>query len=80
MKISVVKQLVADYSLEELKAAEEAISEEQTPSITIEGGDEGEQLTHVFAAVWVKEKIATENIEFRLALREYTKMVRKSIG
>ncbi len=80
MKIPVVKKLVEQYSVEDLSKAEEEISEEKKPSINVEGEDEGEQLTHVYAAKWIKEKMAEEDIDLNNALRAYTKMVRSSIS
>ncbi|WP_281613706.1 hypothetical protein [Flammeovirga sp. SubArs3] len=79
MKIPVIKKLVETYSLEELQAAEEALAEEQQPTIEIGGDDEGEQLTHAFAAVWIKEKVDAGE-DFKVALRAYTSMVRGSIS
>jgi hypothetical protein len=80
MKIPVIKKLVETYSIEDLQTAEEAISEEQELSIDVEGEDEGEQLTHVIAALWILEKMKSEGCEFKDALREYTKKVRQSIS
>ncbi len=79
MKLPIIKQLVENHSLEELAQAEAAISEGETPAITVEGEDEGEQLTHAYAALWVKQKIE-EGVEFSVALREFTKRVRGSIS
>ena len=79
MKIPVIKKLVERYSLEELQAAEAALAEEQNPEIDIDGEDEGEKLTHAFAAMWIKEKV-NEGMEFKVALREYTNKVRESIS
>lgn len=79
MKIPVIKKLVERYSLEELTAAEESLAEEEQPSIDIEGDDEGEKLTHAFAALYIKGKVE-EGMDFKTALREYTQMVRNSIS
>jgi hypothetical protein len=79
MKIPVIKKVVETYSIEQLAAAEEAMYEEQAPTIEIEGDDEGEQLTHILAAKFIKERMA-EGIEYNAALREYTKRVRASIS
>jgi len=79
MKIPVIKKLVEQHSLEELAAAEAALGEEQKPEIEIPGDDEGEQLTHAFAAMWIKEKV-NEGEDFKKALRAYTQMVRQSIS
>lgn len=80
MQIPVIKTLVEKYSLEQLQAAEEAIMEEQNPEIEIEGNDEGEQLTHVIAAIWVKNEMEKEGIPVGKAVRNYTVKVRNSIS
>lgn len=80
MQVPIIKQLVADYSLEQLAAAEEAILEENSPEITVEGKDEGEQLTHVMAAIWIKNHIEKEGVSIAKAVRDYTVKVRNSIS
>lgn len=80
MQIPVVKKIVAEYSIEQLQAAEEALLNEEKPSITIEGEDEGEQLTHVMAAIWIKKDMETNNNPLPKSLRNYTEKVRKSIS
>ncbi|TNE81814.1 MAG: hypothetical protein EP332_02380 [Bacteroidetes bacterium] len=79
MKIPVVKHLCETYSLEEITLAEEQLAEGEVPSIQIEGEDEGEQLTHAFAAKYILERVA-EGQEFKAALREFTQKVRTSIS
>lgn len=80
MKIPVIKQLAETYTIEQLKAAEEALLNEQKPEITIEGEDEGEQLTHVIAAISILSDMAENNVDLRTALRNYTQRVRNSIS
>ncbi|WP_424960935.1 DUF6952 family protein [Ekhidna sp.] len=80
MKIPVIKQLVEKYSKEELEKAEAAIAEEQTPQIEIPGEDEGEQLTHAYAAIEIIQSMEENNVDFKTALREYTGRVRNSIS
>jgi hypothetical protein len=80
MQIPIVKKIVAEFSIEQLQAAEEALLNEEKPSITIEGEDEGEQLTHVMAAIWIKNDMETNNNPLPKALRNYTEKVRKSIS
>lgn len=80
MKISVIKELVDIYSLEDLKKAEDAIAEERTPEIHIEGEDEGEQLTHAYAAIRILEAMEFEDKDFKTALRDFTSRVRSSIS
>ena len=80
MKIPVIKILVEGYSMEELQQAEDAIINEATPTIAISGDDEGEQLTHAMAAIWIKHQMANEGVNFNNALRQYTVRVRTSIS
>lgn len=79
MKIPAIRTLVETYSLDELQAAEEALANEASPAITVDGQDEGEQLTHVFAAIFIKEEMQGGS-DFKTALREYTRKVRESIS
>lgn len=81
MKIPAIKKLVeANHSFEELEAAETAIINEQTPTIEVEGADDGEQLTHVMAAKWIKQEMGNTQCDFKTALRKYTEKVRGSIS
>ncbi|MCC9165433.1 DUF6952 family protein [Pontibacter harenae] len=80
MKIPAIKKLVEAHSLETLMAAEAAIVDEQPVAIEVEGDDEGEQLTHVLAAVWILNHMEDNGTDFKTALREYTKKVRVSIS
>ena len=80
MKIPVIKQLIETYSKEELELAEAAIAEEQRPAIEIPGEDEGEQLTHAYAALQIIQSMEENEVDFKTALREYTGRVRNSIS
>ena len=80
MKIPEIKRLVESYTMEELAAAEGQISNEETPTIEVRGEDDGEKLTHVIAAVYIIERMNSEGIAFKAALREYTSKVRESIN
>jgi hypothetical protein len=80
MKIPAIKKLVETQTLEALRAAEDALIDEQQPAFEVEGADEGEQLTHVFAAIWILNHMQDQGVEFMAALREYTKKVRVSIS
>ncbi|QIX61622.1 hypothetical protein FY528_06620 [Hymenobacter lutimineralis] len=80
MKIPAIKQLVETQTLPDLVAAEEAILEEQAPAFEVPGEDEGEQLTHVLAAIFILNHMQDHQMEFKEALREYTKKVRVSLN
>ncbi len=59
--------------------AEAAILDGEKPKIEIEGDDEGEQLTHAYAAKYILEMMAG-GMDFKAALREFTQKVRNSIS
>ncbi len=79
MQIQVIKKITEIYSYEQLAAAEAALLEEQTPVIEIEGKDEGEQLTHVLAAMQILKEVEINKVPLASALRSYTQRVRNSI-
>ena len=79
MKIPAIKKLLK-FDIEELRKAEELLAEEHDPQIEIEGEDEGEKLTHVFGAIWIKEQIDSGEMDERKALRAFTQKVRGSIS
>lgn len=80
MQVPVIKKLVEIHAVEDLEEAEAAILDEQEPTIEIEGEDDGEQLTHVMAAIWIIEKMEKDQIPFGKAIRDYTAKVRESIN
>ena len=80
MKIPAIKKLVENYNLAQLQDAEVAIQEEQQPGIEVEGDDEGEQLTHILAAIYIKDKMEHHGTAFNQALRDFSQRVRNSIG
>jgi hypothetical protein len=80
MKIGVIKKLAESLSMDELRAAEEALYNDLTLPTMIEGYDEGEKLTHVLAAIFIQKYIAENDSDLKTALREYAIKVRKSIS
>ena len=80
MKIPVIKALVEAYTIDQLHAAEDALLNEQVLPIAIDGDDEGEQLTHILAAIWIQHQMEHQSVNFNSALRQYTVRVRTSIS
>jgi hypothetical protein len=80
MKIPVIKKIAENYSLDQLRQAEEDFYEEKTPAIEIDGADDGEKLTHTLAAIFIKEEMEKEGVDLKTALRAYTQKVRDSIS
>ncbi len=80
MKLPVIRSLAEKHTIEELRLAEVSILNEEKPGIEVAGDDEGEQLTHVISAIAIKEDMAENGVELRVALRNYAERVRKSIS
>jgi len=80
MKIPAIKKLVETQEVQALMAAEAAIIDEKPLQIEVEGEDEGEQLTHILAAIWILNHMNETGNDFKTSLREYTKKVRVSIS
>jgi len=80
VNIAVIRLLVETYDNHQLQQAEAAILEGAAPDIPIEGKDEGEQLTHVMAALWIIQQMKESDDDLTTALRAYALRVRSSIG
>lgn len=79
MKLPVIRSLAEQHSLDELHAAENAILEEEKPAFEVGGEDEGEQLTHLLGAIWIREQMAA-GMDFKEAFRAFAQRVRDSIS
>ncbi|UII19374.1 DUF6952 family protein [Fulvivirga ligni] len=80
MKIPEIKRLVEAYDIAALMKAEEDLVNEEALDIEVNGADEGEKLTHIFAAIYIINKMNDDKVEFKAALRDYTSKVRESIN
>lgn len=80
MNIQIIKKIVENYTVEQLNKAEDDLLNERTLDIEIEGVDEGEQLTHILAAVFCKEEMLKSDININQAVRLYSQRVRGSIN
>ena len=80
MKVPAIKKLVETQTIDSLIEAEALLIEEQQPAFEIEGDDDGEKLTHVFAALWILNHMKENGSAFPAALREFTQKVRVSIS
>jgi hypothetical protein len=80
MKIPAIKKLLEKYDLETLRDAEARLIEDVPLDIDVEGDDEGEQLTHILAAIYIGEMMEHDKVDFKTALRDYTSRVRGSIS
>lgn len=80
MKIQAIKKAVESYTLDQLSKAEDDMMNEIVPSIELGGADEGENLTHALAAIWIVTEMKNQQLDFNTALRIYTQKVRTSIN
>jgi hypothetical protein len=80
MKLPVIKKLVESYTLDDLRLAESQVLDDEKLTIDVDGEDEGEKLTHILAAIEVLHRVKHENIDNRVALREFFERVRSSIS
>ncbi|MCS6906172.1 MAG: hypothetical protein RML72_10145, partial [Bacteroidia bacterium] len=80
MHLPSIRMLVEKNEIKDLEQAETAILEGKKPSIEVPGADEGEQLTHVLAAIWIKKEMESKGIPLQDAIRAYTARVRTSIN
>lgn len=80
MKIPAIRRLVESQPIHLLIEAEEALIEERDLPFEVEGSDEGEKLTHIIAAIWILDRMNKSDVEFKVALRDYTQKVRESIN
>ncbi|MBC8124523.1 MAG: hypothetical protein H7X70_02210 [Candidatus Kapabacteria bacterium] len=79
MNIASIKRLVEDFTISDLRAAEIALLNEQAPAIAVLGIDEGEQLTHVIAAIFVREQMNEHGTDMMTAMRDYASRVRQTL-
>lgn len=80
MNVSSLKKLVEHYDIPILEAAEAALLDAQPLPIPVEGSDEGEMLTHISGAIWIKNQMAQNNLPVMDAIRAFTQRVRNSIS
>lgn len=80
MNTATVKLLISEYSIASLKDAEAAMMKEETLPFHVDGKDEGEQLTHILAAIYCKQEMEQSGITVNQALRLYARRVRNSIN
>lgn len=80
MNITSVKNLVELHDIESLLEAEKALLADEPLPIDVGGDDEGEQLTHVMAAMWVIHHKHETGADTMTAIRAYTQKVRTSIS
>lgn len=80
MKLPAIKSIAEQFTLQQLQLAEDKLLNDETPEINIPGDDEGEQLTHVLAAIDILNRVANEGCDLRTALRQFSERVRNSIS
>ena len=80
MNINTIKHIVESYTLDQLHQAEQDLLAEKPLAIAIDGTDEGEQMTHILAALFCQTVMAEQQISLQQAVRLYSQRVRDSIN
>ena len=80
MNIAAVRNLVEEYNEHQLQQAEADLLEGKDLEISVKGEDEGEQLTHILAALWVIQHMKESSDDLMTSIRAYTQRVRNSIS
>ena len=80
MKIHAIKELVETHTVEVIIILTTQLENGEPLSHSVHGDDEGEQLTHLLGAVWIKEQMEANGTDFKTELRNYTARVRTSIS
>lgn len=80
MKINAIKKLVEEYDLTQLQSLVDKLENEQPLDMPVEGEDEGEQLTHLLGAIWIKEQMQLNGTDYKTELRNFTGRVRGSMA
>lgn len=80
MKLPAIKHAVENFTIDELLLAEQQLVDGNEIYIEIMGEDEGEQLTHILSAIWIKNEMKDKNIDYNSAFRTYMARVRNSIN
>lgn len=78
MKVGAVKDAAQRYSLDEIEAAIEGITEREELALPIDGDDLGEKLTHLLLAKRIRERMARGE-EFKDAFRALMTEVRQTL-
>ena len=80
MRVPAIKDLVEAHDLNTLHELQHRLENEIALHHHVEGEDEGEQLTHILAAIWIKGMMSTNGTDFRTELRNFSNKVRASIN
>ncbi|TAG58339.1 MAG: hypothetical protein EAZ27_01635 [Cytophagales bacterium] len=80
MKLPAIKYAVENFSIEQLQKSETLLMDGLPLEIEITGDDEGEQLTHILSALWIKTEMKDKNMDYNTAFRAYMAKVRNSIN
>jgi uncharacterized protein (DUF2267 family) len=80
MKVNVIKKLAEELDLETIQKLTQQLEEGESLTHEVEGDDEGEQLTHLLGAAWIREQMQQNGTDLKTELRNFTSRVRNSIS
>jgi len=79
MILAVVKELVGKHTLHELDSAAASFEADRTNVLNVEGKDEGEILSNLLVASFVKSRVE-KGMSIQEAIRDYSSRVRGMIA
>jgi len=81
LKVAVLRSLIDEFSIEQLRTFEEQLLEGEEVSFEKVGGeDEGEQLTHLSGAIWCLEQAEANGTDPKKEVKNFISRVRNSIS
>lgn len=80
MRSSVIKHLVEHFTDSELARAESELRNRVELSIPVDGGHNGEKLTHVLAARWILLVMGENGYTLQEGLRAFAERIRRTVG
>jgi len=80
MKTNAIRDLVIHKTLHELEILRLGLIGAEAGHEAIPGADRAEKLTHVLAAIWVKQQIENQGISLADSVRRFGARVRNTIS
>lgn len=79
MSHSEIKRLVNETTIPVLETARGDLLRGVSPGIVVEGAHDGERLTHVLAAILIRQEMDSHKLNYVEALRRFLKRVREAV-
>jgi hypothetical protein len=79
LKLDIVRRLASEHGIAKLDEAIAAYERDRTNLLGAEGADEGETLSHLLTARFVRERMS-QGMDMNAALREYAQRVKSFVS